>query len=170
VRNFHYILDETHGVADEFFQSARTDRILIGRRTGFALYRDHRRERKILIGVYESNMRLNTYFDGPFDQLPDNFIEGETLRKAILEVQPELKDHIDRFGSAPSGEVRYMIDTYLPYRRLDELYPYDSCASKRINSARYYDCFVFNKLGVGKDERRRGSRAKPSKKKSHARN
>jgi len=170
LKDFHYVLDETQGVADEFFSSPRTDRISIGRRTGFAFYRDHRRERKILIGVYESNMRLNTYFDGPFDQLPDNFIEGETLRKAILEVQPDLKGHIDRFGSAPSGEVRYMIDTYLPYRKVQELYPYDSCANKRLKSATYYDCFVFNKLRVRKDEGRRGSVARPSKKKSHARN
>jgi hypothetical protein len=146
LRDFHYILDETAGIADEFFPSPRTDHILIGRRTGFAFYRDHHRDRKILIGVYESNMRLNTYFDGPFDQLPDNFIEGETLRKAILEVQPDLKGHIDRFGSAPSGEVRYMIDTYLPYRSIGELYPYHRCASKKVESANYYDCFVFNKL------------------------
>jgi hypothetical protein len=160
LRNFHYILDDTQGVADEFFTSPRTDRILIGRRTGFAFYRDHHRDRKILIGVYESNMRLNTYFDGPFDQLPDNFIEGETLRKAIIEVQPDLKGHIDRFGSAPTGEVRYMIDTYLPYRKAEELYPYHLCASKKVDSARYYDCFVFNKLGVGKAEGRRRSVAK----------
>ena len=169
LKDFHYILDEIHGVADEFFQSPRTDRVLIGRRTGFAFYRDHRLDRKILIGVYESNMRLNTYFDGPFDQLPDNFIEGETLRKAILEVQPDLKDRIDRFGSAPSGEVRYMIDTYLPYRRVEELYPYHSCARKKINSPRYYDCFVYNKLQGGKSENRRGSEAKRSSTKPHAR-
>src|SRR5258708_5019464 len=74
---FHYILDETMEVADEFFPRGRSNRILIGKRTGFAFYRDHRLERKILVGVYEGNYRLNTYFDGPFDQLPDNFIESE---------------------------------------------------------------------------------------------
>jgi len=163
LRDFHYILDESEGVADEFFKSPRTDRIVIGRRTGFAFYRDHHLARKILIGVHESNMRLNTYFDGPFDQLPDNFIEGETLRKAILEIEPRLKGHIDRFGSAPSGEVRYMIDTYLPYRSVEELYPYDRCASNKIESAHYYDCFVFNKLGIRKSKPRRGSEAKPSR-------
>ena len=129
LRDFHYILDETQDVADAFFPSPRTDRIIIGRRTGFAFYRDHHRDRKMLIGVYESHMRLNTYFDGPFDQLPDNFIEGETLRKAILEVQPALKGRIDRFGSEPSGEVRYMIDPYLPDSRVEDLYPYHRCAS-----------------------------------------
>jgi hypothetical protein len=169
LHDFLYILDETERVPDEFFPSPRTDRIVIGRRTGFAFYRDHRLDRKILIGVYEGNMRLNTYFDGPFDQLPDNFIEGETLRKAILEVEPSLKGQIDRFGSAPSGEVRFMIDPYLPYRRIEDLYPYDRCASKKIRAAAYYDCFVYSKLGLRSGDEPRQARRSPGRKESNRR-
>jgi hypothetical protein len=138
---FHYILDETVNVADEFFQTRRSNRILIGKRTGFAFYRDHRLNRKILVGVYEGNYRLNTYFDGPFDQLPDNFIEGETLRQAILEVSPGLKGKIDRFGSSPSGEVRYLIKPYALYRTERDLYGVDKCARARVRAASYYGCF-----------------------------
>jgi len=152
---FHYILDETVAVADEFFPARRTDRILIGKRTGFAFYRDHRLDRKILIGVHESNMRLNTYFDGPFDQLPDNFIEGETLREAILTVQPSLKGHIDRFGSEPTGEVRFLIVPYLPYGRVDDLYVFHQCAAGKLRAAVYYDCFVYDKLESRLARRRR---------------
>ena len=68
---FHYILDETAGVSDSFVPAMATDRIVVGKRTGFAFYRDHKRDRKILIGVFESNARVNSYYDGPFDQLPD---------------------------------------------------------------------------------------------------
>jgi hypothetical protein len=93
---FHYILDESAEVADQFTPTISTDRILIGKRTGFAFYRDHKRDRKILIGVFEGNARVNNYYDGPFDQLPDNFIEGDTLRDIILEVDPSLKGKIDR--------------------------------------------------------------------------
>jgi hypothetical protein len=138
---FHYILDETVKVADEFFASRRTKRILVGKRTGFAFYRDRRLERKILVGVYEGNYRLNTYFDGPFDQLPDNFIEGETLRQAILEVSPGLKGKIDRFGSSPDGEVRFLIRPYATYRTESELYGVDKCARARVRAASYYACF-----------------------------
>ena len=63
---------------------------------------------------------MNNYFDGPFDQLPDNFIEGDTLRNAILKVQPNLKGQIDRFGGTPDGEVRYMIGPYLLYKEIGE--------------------------------------------------
>src|ERR1700687_4225665 len=116
IKNFLFILDETVKVADELFNGERSDRIVIGKRTGFVYYRDHRLERKILVGVYDENVRVNNYFDGPFDQLPDNFIEGETLRNAILEVAPKLKGQIDRFGGTPDGEVRYAIAHYKLYK------------------------------------------------------
>ena len=144
INNFLYILDETVKVADDFARDARSDRILVGKRTGFVFYRDHRLDRKILIGVYEDNVRVNNYLDGPFDQLPDNFIEGETLRNAILKVQPNLKGQIDRFGGTPDGEVRYMIGPYLLYKQLDEFKQADRCAVRhRASAAAYYRCFIF---------------------------
>src|SRR5262249_53828585 len=140
---FHYILDETVKVADEFVPSRRTDRIIIGKRTDFAFYRDHRLDRKILIGVFEGNARANNYFDGPFDQLPDNFIEDEALREILFEIEPRLKGQIDRFGGSPDGAVRYMIAPYLPYRTEDELDAFDKCATSKKNPApAYYKCFV----------------------------
>jgi hypothetical protein len=142
---FHYILDETITVSDELVPTISTDRILIGRRTGFAFYRDHRLERKILIGVFEGNSRSNNYYDGPFDQLPDNFIVGETLRDAILEIEPELKGKIDRYGIAPDAATRYMIGPYLHYRDENELDLFHECAtSKLIPADQYYNCFVID--------------------------
>ena len=142
LRIFHYVLDETESVAERFFSSRQNDRILVGKRSGFAFYRDHRLNRKIMIGAFEGNMRANNYFDGPFDQLPDNFIEGETLREAILSVRPQLKGHIDRFGSAPDGSIRFMIGPYLPYREVSDLEPIHACAEKKQKRPDYYRCFV----------------------------
>ena len=145
VNNFLYILDETVKVADDFARVEPGDRILVGKRTGFVFYRDHRLDRKILIGVYEENVRVNNYFDGPFDQMPDNFIEGDTLRNAILKVQPDLKGQIDRFGGTPDGEVRYLIGPYLLYKKLGEFARADRCALRhRRSEAAYYRCFIFN--------------------------
>jgi hypothetical protein len=164
---FYYILDETVKVADEFFSSRRTNRILIGKRTGFAFYRDRLLDRKILVGVYEGNYRLNTYFDGPFDQLPDNFIEGETLRQAILEISPGLKGKIDRFGSSPNGEVRFLIKPYASYQTESDLYGVDKCARTRVRAASYYECFVAEPAdsdfgGSPADGRKKGKRGKQS--------
>jgi hypothetical protein len=143
LHSFHYILDETIPVLDEFVRSETTDRILIGRRTGFAFYRDQKLNRKILIGVFDGNSRSNNYYDGPFDQLPDNFIQGETLRNAILAVEPSLKGKIDRYGISPDAATRYMIGPYLHYRAEEELDVFHTCAtSAEVAPDQYYNCFV----------------------------
>jgi hypothetical protein len=142
---FHFILDETVNVADQFERSERTDRILIGKRTGFAFYRDHLRDRKIMIGAYEPNMITNTWFDGPFDQLPDNFIEGDTLRDALIAADPGLKGRIDRFGGFAGGDERVGIDPYLPYREVADLYIFHHCATERQDKpSSYYLCFALD--------------------------
>jgi hypothetical protein len=91
-------------------------------------------------------MQINDYFDGPFDQLPVNFIQGEALRDAILKVEPDLKGHIDRLGTWPGGKRRYMIAPYILYTKLDDIYAFDRCARKRLRSPNYYDCFVASNL------------------------
>ncbi len=140
---FHYILDETVPVPDDLHRIKATDRILLGTRTGFAYYRDLKRERKILIGVFEGNTLANNYFDGPFDQLPDNFIEGDDLLKAILEVAPNLKGTIDRFGGSFDGSERFLIAPYMTYRREEDLYSVHRCAvGPQGKGARYYECFL----------------------------
>ena len=144
LRIFHYILDETVPLADELKPAKRTPRILIGQRTGFAFYQDQQLPRKIMIGAFETNARLNNYFDGPFDQLPDNFLQGDELRRAILAASPELKNEgMDRFGGSPDGEDRYLIGPYIFYKTEDDLYPFEACATnKKIPREQYYRCFV----------------------------
>jgi hypothetical protein len=153
---FHYVLDETAPVADMLDRSQSTDRILIGRRTGFAFYRDALRDRKILIGVFFYNAMVNNYFDGPFDQLPDNFLQGEVLRDAILAIDPSLKGKIDRFGGSFDGEVRFMIAPYAEYQDESDLLRFHSCASARIKRPdAYYRCFDAGRAVPGASPPRR---------------
>lgn len=142
---FLYILDETLAVPDQLARIKATDRIEIGARTGFAYYRDLKRDRKILIGVYEGNALANNYFDGPFDQLPDNFIEGDDLLKAILQVAPNLKGTLDRFGGSVDGAERFLIAPYMSYRREEDLLVAHRCATgPKGKSPRYYECFLLD--------------------------
>lgn len=141
VKAFHYVLDETADVPERFDALKGAPRILVGRRTGFAFYRDHRLDRKILIGAFAANVRLNTYYDGPFDQLPENFIQGEALRDAITDSDPKAKGRIGRLGHYPGGN-RYVIGPYMHYERLADLRRVDDCATKRLRHPAYYRCFV----------------------------
>ncbi len=168
---FHYVLDESIEVADQLSPAMATDHILIGKRTGFAFYRDQKLDRKILIGVFEGNARVNNYLDGPFDQLPDNFIEGETLRDIILEVDPSLKDKIDRLGGSPNGADRFLISPYMFYRQEDELLAFERCAtSSKIGAGRYYACFVVDpdlESGALQAERRKSPARQNRKRAQH---
>ena len=143
LKSFHYILDETVKNPDVFVPAPVGDgRILIGKRTGFAFYRDQRRDRKILIGVYHDNVVANNYLDGPFDQMPDNFIEGDSYRQAILAVEPNLKGKINRYGSLADG-ARVAVAPYMEYRSPKDLAIFDRCAtSRRIPAAWYEACFT----------------------------
>jgi len=144
---FHYILDETVKVNDDFFPIAETDRITIGKRTGFAFFHDPRMNRRILIGVFEPSARINNYFDGPFDQLPDNFIEGDVLQKALIESQPLLQGQIDRLGHFDNGS-RVAITPYGYYRAPSDLLLFNTCASDtRVPADLYYACFVMDWTG-----------------------
>lgn len=139
---FHYVLDESAPLSDTLQPVAGAERLSIGRRTGFAFYRDHQRERRILVGVYEPNSRLNTWLDGPFDQLPENFIKGEDLREAIIASDPEAKGQIDRLGHYLKEEGRYLIHPYMLYRKTSDLKRIDTCARQRLKRPDYALCFV----------------------------
>lgn len=140
---FHFMLDETGRVGDEFVPLKGSNAVLIGKRTGFAFYDFE--GRKILIGVSERESRLNTYLDGPFDQLPENFIQGDALHDAILAVEPKLRGKIDRLGNFFDGSGRYLINPYLLYRQLDDLAVFPRCMTwKTVPPADRAACFVID--------------------------
>ena len=140
---FHYIFNENEPVPDELLQSLVAERILIGRRTGFAFYKDHYIDRKLLIGVHTFNMLVNNYYDGPFDQLPDNFITSDKLMKAIEASDPSVAGRIDRYGYLKGVEGRYLIGPYLGYSDPSELIPFDRCATDpSIPRDIYPGCFA----------------------------
>lgn len=148
-KTFSYVLNETKP-ADRLADTSISDRIHVGMRTGFAYFDDHRAKRKLLIGVNAENERLNNQFDGPFDQLPDNFIKGESLRQAILAAAPELAGQIDRLGHYYRRGARYLIGSYIRYRQLQDLAPVAACAkNRRPRDVSYAACFVEGAVNAG---------------------
>jgi hypothetical protein len=88
--------------------------------------------------------------------LPDNFIEGEALRQAILRINPKLKGRIDRFGSSFDGQTRFVVGPYLYYENEQDLALFDRCARSRVaRRGRYYACFAINERTQGPGRRPR---------------
>jgi hypothetical protein len=147
---FHYVLDEAPPLGDRLAQIGPSDRISVGMRSGFAFYEDRRTARKILIGVYAENVALNNYYDGPFDQLPDNFIDGNSLRDAILAVAPRLAGKIGRLGHYRDRNGRYVIAPYIAYRSIADLGPVADCAARHEpRSPAYAACFAIGAIDTG---------------------
>ena len=141
LKMFLYVLDES--VASEpLANSSVSTQVHIGRRTSFAYYADRYRDRLILVGVRAAETQLNTFFDGPFDQLPDNFIEGETLREALVALSPEVEGQIDRLGNSPDLVGRMLVDPYILYEEETDLTVFDECAAAAVDEETYYPCFA----------------------------
>lgn len=94
--SFRFILDPTAPIPDTLVSIA--DHLYIGRRSGFAFYQDDELHRLILIGVDQKNLRENNYFDGPFDQLADNFVHDDTLLQAFERAFPMVTGKITSRG------------------------------------------------------------------------
>ena len=137
---FLYVLDES-SAPESLFESEHSVSIRVGARTGFAYYRDRYLDRWILIGVQAHESSINSYYDGPFDQLPDNFIEGDAFRDALVKVYPEVEGGIDRWGNSEDLTGRVLVDPYTFYSSDEELTSYDECAAQASTPDEYYPCF-----------------------------
>ncbi len=143
LKQFRFVLNEAGTPSDVLVPySEDTPVILIGMRTGFVFFDDRRQDRKLLIGVNRINVDANNYFDGPFDQLPDNFIKGEELRNAILAKHPSLKGEIGRLGVFTDQEGRFLVNPYLNYYQSSELDAFYRCIDPNLDRTAYYKCLV----------------------------
>ncbi len=159
-KTFLYLLIDTPKM-DLYEPSALSPAVTVGNRTSFVFYKDKLMDRQILMGDFVGHTMLNDYFDGPFDQLPDNYVQGNTLLDAILEVQPGMRgEKVDRYGADPTGEFRYGITSYKYYSHVSDLKPILDCAEKNNDPALYYKCFDATKAN---EEEEGGTDFLPSK-------
>ncbi len=145
--NFIWILDEEDRLLDDFI--VIDDYFLIAKRTQFVFYDDKKLNRKVLVGVYGENMKRNNYFDGPFDQLADNYIKGDFLKKYLELAYPYVKGRINEFGifmnnDGSLADSRVAITPYHDYAsREDLLYFLNSC--KELNNLEeMFSCLIYD--------------------------
>ena len=119
---FFWVLNEEQPIAETFTPLAVD--IQLGRRTGFVFWTDasHAR-RKILTAVRGASVERNDYYDGPFDQLADNYAAQVPLRRCIEAAFPALRGGIDLYGyytSGPDKGGRVALTSYLAYRDMEQ--------------------------------------------------
>jgi hypothetical protein len=142
-----WILNEDDFVPEQFL--SYTSRVLIGRRTEFAFYDDRENNRRILIGVKDAGVVRNTWYDGPFDQLPDNYIKTGRieLQKYIESCYPFTKGKIDKFGiSLERKDVRVPIVPYVNYSSRNQLVKLIDSLGPSSKSKRDFFCRLVSHL------------------------
>ena len=121
-RCFFWLLDDSSEVPETFVR--HNGCLEFGARSKFIFLDDRQLCRRILIGVSAAEMRANNYYDGPFDQLPDNHIKnGEVeLRKYIELNDPDRRYQLDEFGYFKMLKGRRVaITASCSYETLDQL-------------------------------------------------
>lgn len=142
--HLYWILNEDGFVPENF--THYTDDLVIGDRTGFAFYLDRENNRKILVGAEGFNVLQNNWYDGPFDQMPDNYVyTGQIEVKRYIEASyPNVKGRIDKYGNYLDEEgVRVAIAPYLVYFSVEDLVSViESCEASALSKSQFYSCIT----------------------------
>ena len=140
-KHFLYLLNEEGFTPEEFVPVQ--DEVVTGKRTGFAFYQDKANNRKILIAVHGKNTDRNNYYDGPFDQLPDNYADETYIQKYIEEAYPYTRGIIDKYGVFTTQQgARAVVAPYNVYYKEEDLAFVDSCKASNLSAAKFYACIT----------------------------
>jgi hypothetical protein len=119
-------------------------------RTFFVFFHDREPDRLVLAGVDLKNVIANNYFDGPFDQLPDNHIADTAFAEYAADAYPGTRGLLNRRGEGADGTARLAVTPYLQYGSLQELTARkEACQAQagRVRAALYACLFHDYKKG-----------------------
>ena len=119
---FLWVLNEEEIVPDHLEPIAED--IVVGRRSGFAFWIDRAHDdRKVLVAIRSASVRRNDYYDGPFDQLADNYADQAKISEYMERAFPGVRGRIDKYGyytDTPTS-TRVAISAYSTYHIRDEI-------------------------------------------------
>ena len=117
---FFWVLNEEFPVPDTLEPEPliKSNNVLIGKRSGFVFWVDAEHDdRKVMVAIRQLNSRRNDYYDGPFDQLADNYVDEVKISDYIQEAAPSLRGRIDKYGYYTDREkpMRVALSNYYTY-------------------------------------------------------
>jgi hypothetical protein len=137
--HFLWVLDEADAVPWRQQSIAGHDDLVLIGPARFVFYRDG--ERKILVGVSAWSIRANDYFDGPFDQLPDDRLLATRFGEWLQAAYPALKGKVNGRGEFEQPGFRASVNPYVTYTALDDvLYRLAECGDQTPQTPGFYRC------------------------------
>jgi hypothetical protein len=135
-----FVLDESVTVPEVFKVLPNSkNRLIIGTRSGFVFLNDPDPSVRLLVGVNARNVRRNNYYDGPFDQLPDLYVDQTRMGQRLERSYPMYAGKIDRYGnflSDPNDGSRVAVVPYTIYESEQELVnQLEACEARKLDVA-----------------------------------
>lgn len=146
---FYFVLDSERGVSDAFVKLK--SRVYVGKRTGFVFFEDGAPKRLILIAAHSEEIAKNTAYDGPFDQLPENFYKEIDFWKYVYDAYPGLAGKLTPGGTEIASGLIFALAPYRHYRSRVDLRFADACMRNRPAGTKLILCLI----GEPRLERRR---------------
>lgn len=141
--HLYWLLNDSERLPESFNDLGKN--LLIGKRTAFAFYNDAANNRRILIGVSKAEVEKNSWYDGPFDQLPDNYVSsGEIELKKYIEAGYKTSPGtIDKYGNyLAAPDMRVAIFPYRDYGTTQELQNMLAEAEKSAKNRSSFYCKI----------------------------
>lgn len=111
-----WVLNEEEIVTDKL--QPLLPNYVIGRRSGFVFLVDqNHNNRKVLVAIRGANATVNNYYDGPFDQLADNYVDQTNISEYLQLTSPTLRGRLDKYGyyTDRGGSSRVAVSPYFVY-------------------------------------------------------
>jgi len=122
---FFWVLNEEEVIPDTLNPLVgHEDDVLLAKKSGFAFYVDQAHgNRKVLAAIRRLSVNRNDYYDGPFDQLADNYADETNVSEYMQRAFPGLRNRIDKFGYYldQTRPLRVAISTYYTYLSSSDL-------------------------------------------------
>ncbi|NQW17323.1 MAG: hypothetical protein HQ478_07530 [Chloroflexi bacterium] len=124
---FTWILNEEEIVPELITEFEDIPDIYIGRKSGFLFWNDvEHGNRKVLMAIRRASVQRNDYYDGPFDQLADNYAVETKVAEYMQRAYPDVRDNVDVYGYYLDREesLRVAISPYYTYGEHDDIHAY----------------------------------------------
>ena len=115
---FFWVLNEEQVVPDTLDSIGEFGNALRGRRSGFVFWIDtYHDNRKVLVSIRQQSVERNDYYDGPFDQLADNYADEVRISEYMVKASPALENKIDKYGyfTDEGSPMRVALSTYFTH-------------------------------------------------------